>query len=84
MGPGAAAPNAVPGWFFDSRYELPDYSLLNARVRYTNPGGDWEVALFANNLTDEVYGNYATRFGGGAFCRSLSGAPSVCRWAPIG
>ena len=61
----ATCPSPVPGWFFDSRYELPDYSLVNARVRYTNSGGDWEVALFANNLTDEVYGNYATRFGGG-------------------
>jgi iron complex outermembrane receptor protein len=55
----------VPGWFFDSRYELPDYALVNARVRYTSMGGDWELTLFGNNLTDEVYGNYATRFGGG-------------------
>jgi iron complex outermembrane recepter protein len=63
--PVTGAANPVPGWFFDSRYELPDYSLVNARVRYANAGGDWEIALFANNLTDEVYGNYATRFGGG-------------------
>ena len=63
--PVTGAPNPVPGWFFDSRYELPDYSLLNARVRYANAGGNWEVSLFANNVTDEVYGNYATRFGGG-------------------
>jgi iron complex outermembrane receptor protein len=63
--PITGAANAVPGWFFDSRYELPDYSLLNARVRYTSMGGDWELTLFGNNLTDEVYGNYATRFGGG-------------------
>jgi iron complex outermembrane receptor protein len=63
--PVTGAPNPVPGWFFDSRYELPDYSLVNARVRFANAGGNWEVSLFANNLTDEVYGNYATRFGGG-------------------
>jgi iron complex outermembrane receptor protein len=66
VNPLTGAPNnfANPG-FFDSRYELPDYSLVNARVRYANPSGDWQLTLFANNLTDEVYGNYATRFGGG-------------------
>jgi iron complex outermembrane receptor protein len=63
--PVTGAANPVPGWFFDSRYELPDYSLLNARVRYTSMEGNWELTLFGNNLTDEVYGNYATRFGGG-------------------
>ena len=55
----------MPGWFFDSRYEMPDYTLVNARVRYTAASGDWELAVFGNNLTNEVYGNYASRFGGG-------------------
>jgi len=55
----------APGWFLDSRYELPSYSLVNARVRYGSPDGRWSLTLFANNLTDETYGTYATRFGGG-------------------
>jgi iron complex outermembrane receptor protein len=59
------APNAAPSFFFDSRYELPDYGLLNARVRYTGGGGKWDLTLFGNNLTDEVYSNYASRAGGG-------------------
>jgi iron complex outermembrane receptor protein len=58
-------PNPVPGWFFDSRYTLPDYGLWNGRVRYTSSDGKWGLTLFGNNLTDEVYANYATRFGGG-------------------
>ncbi len=56
---------AAPAWFFDSRYELPDYGLLNGRVSLASANGDWVVTLYGNNLTDEVYANYATRFGGG-------------------
>jgi iron complex outermembrane receptor protein len=56
---------AAPAWFFDSRYELPDYGLLNGRVSLASANGDWIVTLYGNNLTDEVYANYATRFGGG-------------------
>jgi iron complex outermembrane receptor protein len=63
--PVTGLPDPVPTWFFDSRYELPDYSLVNARVRYTSAGGTWALTLFGNNLTDEVYANYASRFGGG-------------------
>jgi iron complex outermembrane receptor protein len=51
--------------FLDSRYELEDYGLLNGRVRYTSDDGQWALTLFGNNLTDEVYANYASRFGGG-------------------
>jgi iron complex outermembrane receptor protein len=61
----AGAPNVVPTWFFDSRYELPSYGLWNGRVRYTSSDGKWGLTVFGNNLTDEVYGNFATRFGGG-------------------
>jgi len=60
--------------FLDSRYELPDYGLLNGRVRYTSAGGDWALTFFGNNLTDEVYGNYASRFGGGFWD---NGAPAA-------
>ncbi|MGD8325021.1 MAG: TonB-dependent receptor, partial [Gammaproteobacteria bacterium] len=53
-----------PGqWFFDSAYRNPDYGLLNGRISLTN--GTWRVTLFGNNLTDEVYANFASRFGGG-------------------
>jgi iron complex outermembrane receptor protein len=37
---------------------------VNARVRFTSAGGNWNLTVFGNNLTDEVYGNFATRFGG--------------------
>ena len=55
----------VAEWFLDSRYELPGYGLLNARVTYTSPDDRWEVALFGNNINDKEYGNFASRFGGG-------------------
>lgn len=60
---GCTAP--TPGWFFDSRYRLPDYGLLNGRISLTSADGKWAVTFFGNNLTDEVYANFATRFGGG-------------------
>jgi iron complex outermembrane receptor protein len=49
----------------DSAYELPGYGLWNARIGLTLPSGKTQVSVFANNLTDKVYGTYATRFGGG-------------------
>ena len=49
----------------DSSYLLPSYSLLNARLNWTSPSGKNLVTLWGANLTDEVYGSYATRFGGG-------------------
>jgi len=55
----------TPEWFTDSRYELPGYGLLNARIAYNSPDGMWELAVFGNNLTDKNYGNFASRFGGG-------------------
>ena len=33
----------------------PAYSLVNARLRYTPPQGDWSVSVFGANLTDERY-----------------------------
>jgi iron complex outermembrane receptor protein len=65
--------------FLDSRYQLEDYGLLNGRVRYTSAGGQWALTLFGNNLTDEVYGNYASRFGGGFWD---SGNPALPFAAP--
>jgi iron complex outermembrane receptor protein len=49
----------------DSSYLLPSYSLLNARLQWASPSGRNIVTLFGENLLDEVYGSYATRFGGG-------------------
>jgi hypothetical protein len=64
-GTNAPCPSPATAWFFDSRYELPDYGLLNGRVTYGSDDGRWAVTLFGNNLTDETYANYASRFGGG-------------------
>ncbi len=72
---------ANPG-LIDSRYELPDYSVLNGRVRYTSRGGNWELTLFGNNLTDEVYGSFASRFGG-AFWDAPTGAGAPGIQGPI-
>jgi iron complex outermembrane receptor protein len=49
----------------DSAYLLPDYNLVNARIQWVSPGGRNIISLFGNNLADEHYATYATRFGGG-------------------
>ncbi len=49
----------------DSASELPSYGLWNTRLQWTSSNNKNVVALYANNLLDKVYGNYATRFGGG-------------------
>lgn len=77
--PGGTAtpcPSPFAAFFMDSRYELPDYALLNGRVRYTSADARWSVSLFGNNLTDEVYANYASRFGGG-FWDSVAAFPGT-------
>ena len=58
-------PSPVSSWFTDSAYRNPDYGLLNGRVSLTSADGTWTLTLFGNNLTDEVYANFASRFGGG-------------------
>jgi iron complex outermembrane receptor protein len=62
-GLGCASP--VASWFTDSAYRNPAYGLLNGRVSLTSDDGAWRVTLFGNNLSDEVYANFASRFGGG-------------------
>ena len=74
--PLTGAPNLIPSGLLDSRYLLPGYGLLNGRVRYASADGSWELALFGNNLTDEVYGNFASRFGG-AYWDTPTGVPAV-------
>ncbi len=34
---------------------IDDYILLNGRVSWLSPGGDWEVVALVNNITDELY-----------------------------
>ena len=57
----------------DSSYLLPSYDLVNARLSWTGSGNRYQVSLFGNNLLDDTYATYATRFGGG-FWDSGSGA----------
>jgi iron complex outermembrane receptor protein len=78
---GACGPQVGPfpptaEWFLDSRYKLDSYGLLSARIRYASDDGRWVATLFGNNLTDNNYANFATRFGGGFW----EGAPP----APVG
>ena len=45
--------------------ETDSYHLLDASLRWTNPGGDWSVTFAARNITDEEYlvtGVYGTAF----------------------
>lgn len=35
--------------------EMPAYGVLNARLQYDLPGGQWSVAVFGTNLTNEYY-----------------------------
>ena len=51
--------------FTDSAYRAPSYGLLNGRIGLINGDGKWEASLYGNNLTDENYATYASRFGGG-------------------
>jgi iron complex outermembrane receptor protein len=62
---GLDCPSPVSSWFTDSDYRNPDYGLLNGRITVTSADNTWNVSLFGNNLTDEVYANFASRFGGG-------------------
>lgn len=36
-------------------YTQDGYGLLNARLSWTSTNGDWELAVFGDNLTDEAY-----------------------------
>jgi iron complex outermembrane receptor protein len=38
---------------FLGEYEAGEYGILNARIAYEPPGGNWEVAVFGTNLLDE-------------------------------
>ncbi|GAA0281604.1 TonB-dependent receptor [Alteraurantiacibacter aestuarii] len=53
----------------DSAYRLPAIELVNARIRYEPDNVPVTVSVFANNLFDNTYATYATRFGGGYWDR---------------
>ena len=53
----------------DSAYQLPAIDLVNARIRYEPNDMPVTISLFANNLLDNTYASYATRFGGGYWDR---------------
>ena len=36
-------------------YYQPAYGLVNARISYLPPGGQWELSLYGKNLTNEEY-----------------------------
>jgi iron complex outermembrane receptor protein len=56
--------SAVTDPIGDSSYRQPDYGLVNARIEWA-PNDRYSIALFANNLLDETYAAYSTRFAGG-------------------
>lgn len=53
----------------DSAYRLPAIELVNARLRYDPDSFPVSISVFANNLLDNTYSSYATRFGGGYWDR---------------
>ena len=54
------------------------YGLLSARILYSPPSGDWDLALFGTNLTDEEY--LESGFSTGAFGVSLGLAGRPREW----
>lgn len=36
-------------------YYQPGYDLVNARITYEPPSGNWDISVFGKNLTDEEY-----------------------------
>ncbi|KPL66815.1 hypothetical protein SZ64_01070 [Erythrobacter sp. SG61-1L] len=49
----------------DSAYQLPAIELVNARIGFKPSNVPVTISLFANNLFDNTYATYGTRFGGG-------------------
>lgn len=53
------------------------YTVLNGRVAYTSGKGDWEVAAWVKNFTNEQYRLYNLDLGLGGFIESVYAPP---RW----
>ena len=47
-------------WEADNRVREDSYSLVNAKIGYTNPTGRYTVEIWGKNLTEEEYSSYAT------------------------
>lgn len=57
--------------------QIDSYTLSNARVWWTSPTDDWEVALQVNNLSDELY--YLTKFDQANSVGQVTGTPGLPR-----
>jgi len=49
----------------DGSFLMPSYSIVNARLQWSSLDRKNVITLFANNLLDKTYENFATKFGGG-------------------
>lgn len=49
----------------DSAYDLPAIELVNARVTFKSEKAPVTISVFANNLLNNTYATWGTRFGGG-------------------
>ena len=54
-----------PALLSDGAYLMPSYDIVNTRLQWTSSDRKNVVTLFANNLLDKTYENFATKFGGG-------------------
>ncbi|MDR2216486.1 MAG: TonB-dependent receptor [Nevskiaceae bacterium] len=54
-----------PALLSDGSYLMPSYGISNARIQWTSKDRKNMVTLYANNLFDKTYENFATKFGGG-------------------
>jgi iron complex outermembrane receptor protein len=54
-----------PALMSDGAYLMPSYDVVNARFQWTSKDRKNVVTLFANNLLNRTYENFATKFGGG-------------------
>ncbi|MGD9982523.1 MAG: TonB-dependent receptor, partial [Hyphomonadaceae bacterium] len=52
-------------FFYDDANTLQQdaYTLIDASVGYTAPGGDWSVTLWGKNLTEEEYAHWGANLG---------------------
>ncbi|MGA1579631.1 MAG: TonB-dependent receptor [Luminiphilus sp.] len=57
-------------WYMEATNQgvsyMDDYSIVDASVRYTSSGGNWEVTLWGKNLNDELVTSHSivSSFGG--------------------
>lgn len=47
----------------DSRFDIPDYTLLDLRAGLASPDGSWRAWIWGRNVTDEYYWTNADRIG---------------------